>query len=308
MPLRLLLIQFLVCYSLSANTLDYVVGSVDNVAITEGDLKAKASLLPGVSFKSVKSTPEIAQKLLEQVIFDKLVEAEAGKHNNEISPDDIDHFLSQIADSNNISVQEFIHIQKANTGLSEKQIKEQLKNELKKQKLAARLFQNSVHVSNQEVSDYLKKNTQLTSKGNKIKLRQIFLRFADKGKKKTKKLAHKIMQKLTPDNFADFAKKYSNSPDAQEGGFLGFLLEEDLSPDFFDALLTVSPGNISQPVETTTGIHIFKIEERISGLGKDKEKIETIIRNQLKQEKMEAKLKKFFADEIYERHVVERNI
>jgi peptidyl-prolyl cis-trans isomerase D len=63
---------------------------------------------------------------------------------------------------------------------------------------------------------------------------------------------------LTPENFADMAKKNSQDPGSQfRGGDLGVFNKGQMVPEFEQALLGLTPGQISAPVKTQFGYHLI---------------------------------------------------
>lgn len=61
--------------------------------------------------------------------------------------------------------------------------------------------------------------------------------------------------------FAEVAKKYSDDPTvARNGGDIGPLLFDNLSPAFAEAASVMKPGDLSEPVLTNFGYHIIKLE------------------------------------------------
>jgi len=73
-----------------------------------------------------------------------------------------------------------------------------------------------------------------------------------------RKKATALRAQVTPANFADMAKKHSTEPNAaQSGGSLGVFPRQAMIPSFSDAVSSLRPGEISQPVETQYGYHII---------------------------------------------------
>jgi foldase protein PrsA len=74
----------------------------------------------------------------------------------------------------------------------------------------------------------------------------------------SKSVAQRIAAQATQKNFAQLAKKYStDSGSAAKGGDLGTLPASQLDPDFVQAALALSPGQISGPVHTQLGWHVI---------------------------------------------------
>ncbi|MFZ2804250.1 MAG: protein translocase subunit SecD [Patescibacteria group bacterium] len=76
--------------------------------------------------------------------------------------------------------------------------------------------------------------------------------------------AQSILKQVTPQNFSDIAKKYSQEPGAaQSGGDLGWFGPGTMVQQFEAAAFALKPGQISQVVETPFGFHIiYLIAER----------------------------------------------
>jgi hypothetical protein len=78
-------------------------------------------------------------------------------------------------------------------------------------------------------------------------------------KDSVRRVATGVRGRITPANFADLAKRHSNDPgSAQRGGDLGAFPRGDMVKPFGDALASLRPGEISQPVETSFGYHIIQ--------------------------------------------------
>ena len=65
--------------------------------------------------------------------------------------------------------------------------------------------------------------------------------------------------KKSPDEFAKYANKFSQTSTAPVGGDLGFQPPTRLAPEYFEAIKGQAVGFISQPVRTQMGYHIIKI-------------------------------------------------
>ncbi len=65
--------------------------------------------------------------------------------------------------------------------------------------------------------------------------------------------------KADPSKFAEFANKFSQSPNAETGGDLGFQPAFFMAPEYFNAIKGQKVGYISPPVRTQFGYHIIKV-------------------------------------------------
>jgi peptidyl-prolyl cis-trans isomerase SurA len=64
------------------------------------------------------------------------------------------------------------------------------------------------------------------------------------------------------ESFEDLAKRYSEDVSAPQGGDLGWLTPGETVPAFEQAMNTLQPGEISEPVRSQFGWHLIRVEER----------------------------------------------
>lgn len=63
-------------------------------------------------------------------------------------------------------------------------------------------------------------------------------------------------------DFLAIAREMSECPSAQNGGDIGFVEVGAMGATFDAALASMQPGQISAPVRTSSGFHVFRLEER----------------------------------------------
>jgi len=61
--------------------------------------------------------------------------------------------------------------------------------------------------------------------------------------------------------FMELARQYSKGITASSGGDLGFFRRGELPEKFENVIFALEPGEISEPVESTHGFHLFLLEE-----------------------------------------------
>jgi peptidyl-prolyl cis-trans isomerase SurA len=62
--------------------------------------------------------------------------------------------------------------------------------------------------------------------------------------------------------FEDLARLYSNDGSASKGGDLGWIYPGDTVPEFERGMNALSPGAVSQPIESPFGFHLIEVLER----------------------------------------------
>jgi peptidyl-prolyl cis-trans isomerase D len=85
-------------------------------------------------------------------------------------------------------------------------------------------------------------------------------------------------------DFAELAKKYSTDSTAAQGGDLGFVQKKDFGGPLGDALFAMKVGEVSAPVKSQFGYHIFKLEEIQAGEAKAFADVRAELDSQYRQE------------------------
>jgi peptidyl-prolyl cis-trans isomerase C len=69
-----------------------------------------------------------------------------------------------------------------------------------------------------------------------------------------------------PDCFATLARAYSRCPSAAQGGNLGQITRGQTTPEFEQALIALTPGELcAEPVATRYGFHIIRLDRKHAG-------------------------------------------
>jgi peptidyl-prolyl cis-trans isomerase C len=87
--------------------------------------------------------------------------------------------------------------------------------------------------------------------------------------------------------FSDAAAEYSLSPDAQQGGDLGFFGRGEMPPEFDDIVFDLPINRLSDLVKSEYGYHIFLVEEKRKAARLSKQDAEEEIRSILEGSKKE---------------------
>ncbi len=68
-----------------------------------------------------------------------------------------------------------------------------------------------------------------------------------------------LREQLTPDNFRELARLWSDAPSSADGGYLGALTLEGLGPTFTSQIKNTPQGTIGGPYKTQSGWNIFYV-------------------------------------------------
>ena len=92
-------------------------------------------------------------------------------------------------------------------------------------------------------------------------------------------------------NFEALAKEYSVGPTGKNGGNLNWFDLASMVPEFSTALMVLSEGDVSQPVQTEFGWHLIKLNKTREKKVPELKEIEAQLRQNLRQKKINDYLK-----------------
>ena len=143
---------------------------------------------------------------------------------------------------------------------------------------------NEIIVSPYKIEKYYKEHPPEFQEGEKVKLRLLYIK---KGKSPeeingARSLAQEILVKLTTgSDFSSIANVYSEGPEKNQGGDLGFVGRDTLREELRDAAFSLKPGQISKVIETKDGFYILRVEEKkaakVTGLEEARDLIERLL-------------------------------
>ena len=142
--------------------------------------------------------------------------------------------------------------------------KKSLKEQLTLMKVVDREVRSSVMVSETEMKRYYEQHRGRFSLPEEYRLSQILIRprnGEEPAQIQAKAEAVYVALKQGAD-FADLTLRHSDGAEATRGGNLGFVRQGELLPPIERAVAALQPGEISEPVTTTEGIHILRLDEK----------------------------------------------
>ncbi len=149
-------------------------------------------------------------------------------------------------------------------------------------------FTDGVVISDEEIESYYEENIDLYQEKRQVKARHILFKLdADNSEEEQEKVKEKALSVLEKaragEDFADLAKKYSEGPNSEEGGDLGYFSQGDMPKPFDDAAFGMEKGEISDLVRTSYGYHIIKVEDIKEARPKSLDEVKDEIRSRLLQ-------------------------
>ncbi len=257
--------------------LDGIVAVVGDEVILKSDLDGYTAMrLSAINVKPDSgSFIEYEKKFLDELVDGKVLLAHAKNDTTiTLTDEEVDRALENqivgILKQNNLTIDGLEAALEKEQGITLAKFKvearKNLRDQLLKQKVQ-RQYIPSIKATRRDVEAFYKQyRDSLPKAGESVLLSRLAI---------TAKAAPEVRQvawdKITSikkrldngEDFAEVAKKYSESPEADSGGDLGFIEKGSLNLIAFEEkAFSMEPGRTSDPFETRLGFHIIKVVAR----------------------------------------------
>jgi peptidyl-prolyl cis-trans isomerase D len=144
-----------------------------------------------------------------------------------------------------------------------------------------------VTVPENEIEAFYKQNIAQYSTPEQLAASHILLKLEEKDEAAVRKQAEEIAKRAKAgEDFAALAKQFSeDESNNSTGGSLGEFGRGTMVPEFEQAAFAMKPGEVSDPVKTSFGYHIIKVEKNQPAATRPLAEVRTEIEDQLKWQK-----------------------
>jgi parvulin-like peptidyl-prolyl isomerase len=287
--------------------LDRVVAVVNDEVITQAELDTFLRPIYEEYSKEyngeelMRAINEVRQKILSQMIEDKLVYQEAVKMGIEIKDEDeekeFQEFKSKMEKPGELD--ELLERE----GLTMKSLRERLKKQAMVRQLQDREIRSKVIVSPAEIEDFFKNNPDKFKSKARVRVKSLTIKKSEEARtkgltdEKAKLRIELLAQKIQLNhNFDQMVKDVSEDSHAKEEGG-GEWIERGAMIESVDEVIFNTPaGKITGIVETPIGYHIFRIEAKESEQVRTFEEVKDQIAGYLFQEKSTARFRNWMEE------------
>lgn len=248
-----------------------IVAVVNNQAITSHDLSQRERLLEASS-GSGAVRGRFRDQALETLIDETLQLQEANRLGIAPPPGSIEQSLERLANLNGMSADGFIRALKRD-GVTIETIRDRLHAEWVWPRVIDRLFGNRVNVNEDDLNEEAQR---LRDRMGEVayELEEIFLPVNSPEQDiTTLRSAQQLVAQLRGGApFRIAARQLSRAPSALSGGSLGWLSRDQLASELLRAVVTLTPGMVSDPIRTADGytiLHLLNLREPGNPLSAD---------------------------------------
>jgi peptidyl-prolyl cis-trans isomerase SurA len=280
---------------------DRVVAVVNNEVILESEVKKhKQPFMRSIVNLPLGVVPPgkwpTEREILDELIVIRLLDQEASRKGINLDDKAVEASIESIRKRNNLSHDQFVLFLAAND-VTYSDYKKIMKQQFKVTRLIESEVSRKVPITEEDAQKYFLANRDriedqykklleaLTPArppeeqvkpniptheevhvGGKIRLRQITLKMpADAKQKDAQRLmntAKRIFEEsMTGGDFAKLAQKYSQDPNAKNGGDLGVLDYKDMVPGLQNMVQRMKPGDVTPPLKTKDSILLFYLAD-----------------------------------------------
>ncbi len=228
---------------------------------------------------------KVREDILAQLIDQKLTDQEVNRANISVSEKEIDNAIERVKQAGSYSDEQLREGLKRES-LTIEEYRSRIREQILRTKLVNLEVKSKIVLTDEDVKKYYEEHMDDYRGDKKYRLRNILLTvpsFADEPEKQeVRKRMEAIVQEFksgTP--FETLAREFSESSQAEEGGYLGEFAFSDISSQLKSALLDLKEGDITRILDTEQGIQVFFIEKIIPAANKSLEKVTIEIEEKL---------------------------
>ncbi len=251
-----------------AEVLDTIIAVVEDDVILDRELQKEVTVIEQRILASKSEIPPssvLRKQVLEKMIVDKLQRQMAEKAGITVSEEMLNSSAADIAQRNNMNVQEF-RVELERQGITYESFLDNMRNEIIINQLRGREIGGRIKVTDREVEHYMETQDKLGDESTQYHLGHILIAVQEAASsseiQKAMSKADDIVRKLRAgQDFTQTAMNVSDDANALKGGDLGWRTKGEIPTLFVDQIDKLQQGDVADPIRSPSGFHIIKMLE-----------------------------------------------
>jgi len=244
-------------------SLDRIVAVVNEDVILQSELDSAVRAIQQQYASQPGQLPPmnvLQQQVLDRLILMRLQLQKADDQGVHVSDADVDQAVAEVAQQNKMSPDQ-LRAEVQRSGEDFGAFRQQLADQLTVQRLHQSVVHDSVSVTDSEIDNLL---ASPSYKAGEVHLAHIQISIpggadATAIQAAAAKAEQAIKAIKGGMDFNAAAIRYSDAPDALDGGDLGWRRMDEIPPAFADTVANMKPGDVSPALRGPTGFHIIKL-------------------------------------------------
>lgn len=290
-----------------AKTVDRIACVVDDKVITLSEVESRAAQIKVQAPDAPRATAlrEAASSLVAEKLFEKAMNELA----IDVGPSELQMALQDVMQQNGLSSEDQLKSAVERQGLEWDKYKDSMRKQLAQMKLLNLKVRSRVKVSEDEVKRRYAEIAAAEGGEEEIHASHILVKVpagasaadVEAARGKALEIAAKAREGA---DFEGLAKATSDGPSGTDGGDLGWFRHGEMVPELEKAAFALQPGQVSEPVRTSHGWHVVKVQERRTAAARPFAEVADQIREKLFREEMERQTRRY-VDELKKEAVIE---
>jgi len=284
--------------------LDRVVAVVNDEALTLSEIQEEGQPVVRKIFQDFigperdRRVEEAEKRLLDDLIDRRLMYQMAKKEGALPSDAEVNGAIEELKKNNRATDDAQFRAMLKAEGLTLAQIRRNIGERLAMGRLLARQVRSSIIINEEELVKYYQSNQQKFQQTPQAEIRHIFFGFrAETNEAGIRARAQEASAKIEGGaDFVQVAREYADESAGEKPGEVMTVHRGDLAPPIEAAAFSVPAGSVSPLIRTDSGYHLIKVESVQAESVAPFSAVREAIRDQLFQEKFEAKRKDWLAD------------
>lgn len=287
-----------------AVVVDRIVAVVNDDIITLFDLNQDFRPYEA-NIKALGYTPEkehetlfkLRTDLLNQLIEKKLADQVIRKNNIEVSEQEIDTALERLKESRSLTDDE-LRAGLARQGLTLEEYRQNLKQQLLRNKLVNREVKSKIVITEDDINDYYEAHREKFAGDLKYHIWSIFIRIPEFEDESTQRRALEKMEAIHTQltqgrSFESLAVSDPDSPMAPKGADLGLFELDELSKELQGVVSGMKAGDFSPVLKTNMGYQIIFVQKTVETKSKSPAEVKSEIHEILYNEAVDNRFQKW---------------
>ena len=258
----------------SALLVDRIVAIVNKEVITASELATAVSTAERELRRRGTQPPErqvLERQMLERLILMKAQAQMARDTGIRVDELQLDRAVQRIAENNRLTLAEFRSALERD-GVPFEAFRQDVRDQIVLNRLREREVDDKIQVSDSEIDLFLEAMKAAPAERTEYNLAHILVRVPEQATPDQVDAARRRVEQALGaarggTDFAQVAATYSNSPEALQGGSLGWRAHDRLPELFANALERLNVGEITPPLRSPAGFHLLKLlDKRVAGL------------------------------------------
>lgn len=254
--------------------LDRVVAIVDDGVILQSELDNRIDTIVGRLQAQGTGLPPreiLEERVLDQLITESIQLQMAERGGMRISDNELNETMAGIARRNNMTLAQFEQ-QLAAEGVSYREAREQIRNEMLASRVQQRQVGNRVRVTDREVENYLQALSSQEPSNEEYRLAYIYIEVDNPNDESAVAAAREKAERLRSEiiggrDFREVAVAESDAANALEGGDMGWRRRSQLPSLLESVVPELETGVPSQVLGNNNGFHLVMVRDRRGGEG-----------------------------------------